>query len=309
MPFHSISINVSSEVDAGYVSDILFELGALSVTVSDRNAHTPDEQPIFGEPLPSADYEMNAKKYWKESVITSLHPMSCDIEHLIMLIATQFELPTTPSFIKKELFDEKDPQHWIQKCIDSFKPIIIDRIRISFPWHDKDPNYHNIRLDPGMAFGTGEHQTTQLCLSWLQQAVNPTTKMLDYGTGTGILSIAAAMLVDDISITAVDIDPVAVRIAETNAVENDVEHKIAFFENDEEPVDKHDIVVANILAPPLKKLAPLLVERMRKGATIALSGILTSQAVDVSECYSKLGVSFGNSTVRDEWVLLVGTLA
>lgn len=311
MPLHSVTIHVSSEADAGYISDILFELGALSVTVSDKNRNTPDERSIFGEPPASGlvhDTPPSPQKYWNESTITSLYPLSCDIEKLVMLLATDFDLPTTPSFIQTDIFDEKQPEHWIKEFQQYFKPIVIGRIRISYPWHPRDANYHDIRLDPGLAFGTGAHQTTQLCLEWLHTAIKRDTTILDYGTGTGILSIAAVMLShNSTSVTAVDIDPLAVRVARSNAMENDVDERITFFENKDEPNAQYDLVIANILAGPLKELAQLLVSRMKPQAKIALSGILSSQAVDVMDCYSRLGVAMEEAAIKDGWSLLSGT--
>lgn len=225
-----------------------------------------------------------------------------------MIIATHFNLNQSPVFsIQQDLFDEQNPEFWVKKVQEAFVPIYIGKIRISLPRHHLDQSFINIVLQPGLAFGTGEHPTTKLCLSWLQKVVKPNLTVLDYGTGSGVLSIAAVLLEKKVRATGVDIDPYAVTNALSNAKRNKVDKLTSFFENPDEPLHvQYDIVVANILAEPLKWLASDLVTRMKNGGYIGLSGVLCKQALDVMACYQREGVVLEQAHVDDDWALLVG---
>lgn len=308
MPLHSITIKAFDSCDPSYITDVLFELGALSVSVCDLNKGTADEYPIYGEPSQEGIEQNASTVIWPQSKITALYPLSFDMEALLMNLATDFDLRETPNCtIYKEVFDDKDPETWVQLVQQSFQPVIIERIRISFPWHESQQGYLNIRLEPGMAFGTGEHITTQLCLSWLQKRIKPSQKILDFGTGSGVLSIAAVMLQPNVTAVGVDLDPIAVKTAKKNAIRNKAAKQIYFCENHQEPVQEtYDIVVANILAGPLRTMSQMLVSRMKTGARIALSGILASQATNIIECYQEHGLSFEDSHVVDGWALVNG---
>lgn len=309
MTLQSLTVVVGSSVDSSYVSNILFELGALSVTVTDADRGKPSEQPIYGEPPQDGLLSPTPQNsLWRNSKITSLYPLSQDMEALQMHIATYFDLPTIPTLsLHSELFDEKDPDYWVRHVQESFTPITIGRIRISFPWHDPTPDMLNVRLEPGSGFGTGEHATTQLCATWLQAAIRPNMSVLDFGTGSGILAIVAVTLEQSVTAVAIDIDPTVLPIASENAARNKVENRISFFINAEEPKrEPYDIVVANILAGPLKCLSQLLASRVKVGGRIGLSGVLASQAPDLIECYQQHGFILEESMVKDGWALLVG---
>lgn len=290
------------------MADVLFEMGALSVSATDLNAGKPNEQAIFAESPPYTQKEAGKVEEWKNASITALYPITTDVQSLIMIIATQFNLPNTPTFsIKADVFDEKTPDEWVRQVQASFQPIELQRIRVSFPWHSTRTDIIDIKLEPGIAFGTGEHATTQMCLSWLQRVVQPNHSMLDFGSGSGVLAIAACKLEEGVSAVGVDIDPVAVKAADENAVLNGVEKKVLFVENKDEPKGKlYDIVVANILARPLTEMAPLLVSRLKKGAFIAMSGLLVTQAPQLIEHYAQHGVSMHDAEVKSGWSLIVG---
>jgi ribosomal protein L11 methyltransferase len=195
---------------------------------------------------------------------------------------------------------------WVQHNRDQFQPIEISpRIWIVPTWHSAPvADAINIALDPGAAFGTGSHPTTRLCLQWIEQHVSPsTTSFLDYGTGSGVLAIAAMKLGAQKAV-GTDIDPQAVEAARFNAAQNDV--SIEFFASDVGLDFVADITVANILANPLKVLAPLLASHTRSGGRLALAGILDEQADDIVAIYAPY---FAMRPWRSEqgWVCIAGT--
>lgn len=310
MPLQQVTVTLTSDVDAAFVSDVLFELGAHSVSVQDRFHGTEQEQPIYGSPLKQSVHNSwaSASSLWRNASIKALFPLSTDIEELIMNLATDFNLPQTPTFaLTADVFDDKDPDTWVKLVQESFKPIHLGNACISFPWHEPAPGALNVQLEPGMAFGTGEHATTQLCVRWLQTSMRDNMKVLDYGTGSGVLAIFAVLLADNVTACGVDLDPDAVPVAKANAKRNGVGDRIEFFVNADEPLGvQYDCVVANIMALPLMDLAELLVSRLKSGGRIALSGILTSQAREVMECYSRFGVVMSNASSDSGWVILDG---
>ncbi|MCL2635898.1 MAG: 50S ribosomal protein L11 methyltransferase, partial [Betaproteobacteria bacterium] len=177
------------------------------------------------------------------------------------------------------------------------------RLWIVPSWHDSpDPTAINLILDPGMAFGTGSHPTTRLCLEWLERRVTPGCSLLDYGCGSGILAIAAARLGAG-RVAGVDIDSLAVEAARANAETNGV---AALFADSAQPVaGEYDIVVANILANPLRVLAPAICAHVRPGGCLALSGILREQAAEIIGIYAAW-LPLEIADVREDWVCLAG---
>lgn len=308
MPLHAIKITISDKDESTFVSNVLFELGALSVSTSELKQPGLPEDPIFHEPPQPGVPADSSPPVWQNSQITALYPLTIDIESMVMLIATHFDLASIPTFsMHTELFDEKTPEEWIKHVQKAMQPIQLGNLRISFPWHPLRPDLLDLRLDPGMAFGTGEHQTTQLCLQWLQKVVRPDTTLLDYGTGSGILAIAATMLAPNLTAVGVDIDDTIVRVACDNALRNEVNDRIAFCQSADEPQGRqYDVVVANILAGPLLALADTLAKRMKSGALIALAGLLVSQGPRLIEHYAARGVVLQDAEVKDGWLLLVG---
>lgn len=259
---------------ADTLGDALMEAGALSVNVEDAQEGTVDEKPIFGEPGASSGL-------WDRCLMSAMFAAGADVAAAVASACTAVGM--TPRMYTLTSLDDVD---WVMKNREQFQPIhISDRIWIVPTWHQApQPDAINISLDPGAAFGTGSHPTTRLCLQWLEQNLSrmPQPLVLDYGCGSGILAIAAMKLGASSGI-GVDIDPQAVEAARHNALQNDVE--IAFSTTDLPLVAVADITVANILANPLKVLAPLLASHTRAGGLLVLAGILDHQADDIITIY------------------------
>lgn len=254
--------------------DALMNDGAISINVEDSAEGTVDEKPIFGEPGASSGL-------WEMCKLTALFHPDANPEAVARKAASVlgFELPA----LDVETLEDVD---WVQQNRDQFQPIkISDRVWIVPTWHSA-PNQDavNISLDPGAAFGTGSHPTTRLCLKWLETHISPESPstMLDYGTGSGILAIAAMKFGATHSV-GVDIDSQAIEAARYNAAQNGV--SIEFSTTDTVLDYVADITVANILANPLKVLAPLLASRTKSGGKLALAGILDHQADEIIAIY------------------------
>lgn len=270
-------LSVTLATDAAHaeaLSDALLALGALSVGVEDADAGTERETAQFGEP------GCAQAPLWAHSRVTALFDPNADIPLIAAAAAGEAGLDATPPYDILEVAE----QDWVRLTQSQFEPIRInERLWIVPSWHRApDPNAINLELDPGLAFGTGSHPTTRLCLDWLCGNIQAGASVLDYGCGSGILAIAAAKLGAG-SVVGVDIDENALAAAAGNAERNDT--KLQLFHSGN-PLDmQFDIVVANILTNPLCVLAPLLAERTRRGGLIALSGILSSQVSQVQEAY------------------------
>ncbi len=290
-------ISLKLEADAcqtDQMSDSLIELGALSVSIEDANAETPDEQPIFGEPGDPPP------GLWSQSRISALFENSVVIEDVITELCSAFDIVNLKYSI--EHIEEKD---WVRSTQSQFDPIrITDNFWIVPTWHTApDPEAINIVLDPGLAFGTGSHPTTHLCLSWLIDNVKQNLTILDYGCGSGILAIAAKKLGAS-KVVGVDIDTQAIQASIFNAEQNHVEAD--FYTVDNYSLIPSDLVVANILSSALMVLAPMLAQACKKDGRIALSGILPEQAEQVSGKYSEWFI-MDKPTYLDSWVLLTGS--
>lgn len=310
MPLKSVVFDVTEDTNTYILSDVLLELGALSVSTTDPSRGTDLEKPAFGEPSQCSTNIVSSaqQNLWPNSRVTALFPLGTDTESLLMSLATDFELHQTPSMhLYTDSFEDKTPEEWVIQAQQSFKPISLKKCVITFPWHDPYPNLCNIIVEPGLAFGTGEHATTRLCGRWIETVVQPGDSVLDFGTGSGVLAIIAAKVADGVHANGIDVDVEAVRAAKENVRRNDVEEAVHIWENKDEPQDKkYDVVVANILAEPLKHLARQLVGKLKRDGIIALSGILTEQAQALRECYQKEGVDMTEANVENGWVLLVG---
>jgi len=266
----------ASEQQAELLSDTLMELGALSVDVHDADADTPQEQAIFGEPGEPAAH------LWSHNCVTALFPEDSSIDSIMLEATRALGLAHPPAYRTATLEDND----WVRLTQSQFNPIpISQRLWIVPTWHTpSDPIAINIVLDPGLAFGTGSHPTTRLCLRWLDANIRGGESLLDYGCGSGILAIAAIKLGASSAI-GVDVDAQAVQASRDNAVANQAGAK--FYLPDDAPKQQSDIVVANILTNPLKMLAPLLAGATRQGGRIVLSGILSEQAKDVMKIYAQ----------------------
>lgn len=276
--------------------DALLEAGALSASIEDADAGTPEEKPQFGEP--GMDTPATA---WDHSRIVALFAEDAPVARMMAEAAAALQLPRVPDFALARV----EEQNWVQLTQAQFDPIrISDRLWIVPSWHTSpDPAAINLVLDPGMAFGTGSHPTTRLCLEWLEREVTPGCSVLDYGCGSGILAIAAARL-GAATVAGVDIDPQAVSAARDNAERNRVQ---ARFEDSAAPLaGEYDRVVANILANPLRVLAPAICAHVRPGGKLALSGILAEQAAEIMRIYAAW-IPLRVADSREGWVCLSGT--
>ncbi len=289
--------NVSFLTDAAKadpICDALIEIGALSASIEDADAGTPDEQPQFGEPG-----SVNTPG-WAHSRVIALFEPEADVAAMLAAAAEQLGLSEVPNFT----VDTVEEQNWVQLTQSQFDPIrVSDRLWIVPSWHESpDPTAINLILDPGMAFGTGSHPTTRLCLEWLERTVKPGHSVLDYGCGSGILAIAAAKL-GAARVAGVDIDPQAVEAAKANAERNTVS---AEFADSASPLaGEYDVVVANILSNPLRILASAICAHVRSGGFLALSGILREQADEIIAVYAPW-IPLEVADVREDWVCLSG---
>ncbi|MDD4946803.1 MAG: 50S ribosomal protein L11 methyltransferase [Gallionella sp.] len=290
-------LTLIADTDAAHaeaLSDALLEHGALSVDLLDADADTPDEQAIFGEPGEPPP------GVWQHNRVSALFDAGSDVENILKQAASAAGLSQLP----KHSITTLDDQDWVRLTQSQFDPIpISDRLWIVPTWHTpSDPQAINIVLDPGLAFGTGSHPTTRLCLRWLDNHVQGGESVLDYGCGSGILAIAAKKLGAGETL-GVDIDPQAIIASQQNAEQNDVAAR--FFLPDALPPQAADIVVANILSIPLKMLAPLLAQSCRSGGRIALSGILAEQADEVASVYAQW-FDMAPPVFLENWTLLSG---
>ncbi|WP_288791516.1 50S ribosomal protein L11 methyltransferase [uncultured Chitinibacter sp.] len=292
MPWQELRLTTDSTQAENY-SDVLFDLGALSVSIEDAAAGTQDEKPIFGEPGEPVD------QLWDTSVVLALFDAETDLSLIVTAAANQLK-QAAPQY-EIVVVEEQD---WVRLTQSQFDPIPISpRLWITPTWHEcPDPAAVNIQLDPGLAFGTGSHPTTRLCLQWLDREIQGGEKVLDYGCGSGILAIAALKLGAGPT-DGVDIDPQAMIASAQNAEQNGVTAR--FFLPDTAPAESYDVVIANILTNPLKALAPLLAGRCRSGGKLVLSGILAEQAHEIVAIYGEW-FDFVAPNEHEGWVCLSG---
>ncbi|MBK9954568.1 MAG: 50S ribosomal protein L11 methyltransferase [Rhodocyclaceae bacterium] len=290
-------LSVAIATDAGHaeaLSDALLEEGALSVSVEDAEAGTEFETPQFGEP------GSPATPLWRLSKVMALFEPDADVAKRIAASARRIGLAEPPRIELSEVHE----QDWVRLTQAQFEPIRInDRLWIVPSWHvAPDPNAINLALDPGLAFGTGSHPTTRLCLEWLCAKVSRGDTLLDYGCGSGILALAGAKL-GAADVLGVDIDERALEAAADNAARNHVALRLT---HSREPLtEQFDLVVANILTNPLCVLAPLIAARLKPGGGLALSGVLETQAEQVVAAYAPW-VSLAVGAMFEGWVRLEG---
>lgn len=290
-------LSVAIEADAAHaetLSEVLLAAGAISVSVEDALAGTEFETPQFGEP------GSPATPLWENSRVVALFEPAADLEERIAAAVRGAGIENLPEIRCEEVAE----QDWVRLTQSQFDPIRISgRLWIVPSWHvAPDPAAINLELDPGLAFGTGSHPTTRLCLEWLETSVVPGCSVLDYGCGSGILGIAAAKLGAG-DVLGIDIDPAALAAAADNAARNGVQLRLA---HSGEPLTQtFDRVVANILTNPLMLLAPLLSSRLKPDGRLALAGVLESQAEQVIAAYAPyLALRVG--ATREGWVRLEG---
>ncbi len=275
------------------LSDILTQAGAVSVTLQD--AH---DDPIF-EPPPGST------PLWKELLLTGLFEADIPVDSVLNYISSQYgELP----LYTLNPLEDKD---WVRAWMDDFKPMQFgQRLWICPTWlTPPNPEAVNIMLDPGLAFGTGTHPTTSLCLQWLDQYFKQPVKVIDYGCGSGILGIAANLLGAS-QVYAVDLDPQALLATQANADKNQVVERMETF-SVSDFTRKHKtlqcpLLLANILAGPLVELSEMLASHVAPKGKIVLSGILAEQAEKVSAAYQRW-FTIDDISQEGDWIRIVGT--
>ncbi|MGA9666028.1 MAG: 50S ribosomal protein L11 methyltransferase [Gallionella sp.] len=302
MPWQNLVVDSDAE-HAEALSEALLELGALSVDLLDADAGTPDEQAIFGEPGEPAP------GLWQHNRVSALFGNSEDVGAILRDAVACIGLEQLPRH-RIEILDDKD---WVRVTQSQFEPIPVSgRLWIVPTWHTpSDANAINIVLDPGLAFGTGSHPTTRLCLRWLDGNLKGGESVLDYGCGSGILAIAALKL-GAARAVGVDVDSQAVMASRDNAAANRIQNAEFFLPDacpqpsrNDTPRGAFDLVVANILTNPLCVLAPLLAQATRRGGQIVLSGILEDQATQVMNIYQQW-FDFNSPIFEDGWSCLSG---
>lgn len=293
MAWRTLTMEVGAE-HADTLADALLALGALSVDILDADSGLPDEHPLFGEPGEPAP------GCWAHNQVTALFAEDVAVDTILRQALLDAGMDKMPACRTSTLADSD----WVRLTQSQFSPIRISRRLWIVPtWHaPEDPAAINISLDPGLAFGTGSHPTTRLCLRWLDSHIKPGQSVLDYGCGSGILAIAAGKLGAG-RVIGIDIDAQAVSASQANAAANRVSAE--FYLPDLAPPVQADIVLANILTNPLKMLAPLLAGATRTGGCLVLSGILEEQAGEVMEIYSQ-AFDLEPPVMEDGWACLTG---
>jgi ribosomal protein L11 methyltransferase len=306
MSFRQLQFTVDAQT-AEELGDALMELGALSISVEDAQADTPEESPLYGEPgmIPT-------QEAWNESVVQALFDNQLwqqFPQHTEAILAELVQSGLAVDVYTETIIED---QNWVELTQSQFEPISITPSLWVVPsWHSKPEDLPKdaicLAVDPGLAFGTGSHPTTKLCLQWLEKLshnhILQGCSVLDYGCGSGILAIAAQKLGSGKTI-GIDIDPQAMVAGEQNALNNQVE--VSFHLPDHtHDVPKFDIIVANILANPLQVLAPAIASHLAPQSALALSGILERQAQDVIDSYAPW-IKLNVVDVHDGWVLLAG---
>ncbi len=258
----------SSGQNSAHIEDLLMGLGAVSVTLEDSG-----DQPLLEPPL-------GTTPVWDDTTFTGLFDADINTDLICAALINSLGANTP---IKVATLEEKD---WVREWMDTFEPIRFgDRLWVCPSWHTPpEPDAVNLLLDPGLAFGTGTHETTSLCLQWLDKSDLTGKTVVDFGCGSGILAIAAALLGAE-RVLCIDNDPQALMATRANAERNKVSQRLEVVAPRKDYQFSADIVLANILAAPLIQLSSLLAGLTHSGGLIVLSGILENQANDVSKAY------------------------
>lgn len=278
-------------LNKNFIEKIFNNHNAASITYSDAGI-----EPIY-EPLPGET------PYWKNSLITGLFEIDTDFESLKYDLLISLNIKKLPEHSIKRLIGREWEREWMR----DFKPTCFGRNLWIYPeqYHSENEDKVIVNLDPGLAFGTGTHSTTKLCLEWLDSLNLENKSILDYGCGSGILGISALKL-GARKVTAIDIDPQAIEATRINAQKNNIEENIFVYKEIIDNSEKYDVIVANILAEPLMMLAPLLTKMLKRNGIIGISGILMSQVELIENAYKPF-VTIQSLKHHNEWSLLCGS--
>ncbi|GAA6183964.1 MULTISPECIES: 50S ribosomal protein L11 methyltransferase [Aliiglaciecola] len=270
MPWIQLIIDTHAE-NAEQIGDMLSANGAQAVTFTDAK-DTPMYEPKPGEVM-----------LWPDTQVIGLYDAEFDMQRVV----SQLEKSKILGKGFSHKLDQLEDKDWEREWMDNFHPIQFGkRLWICPSWRDiPDPTAVNVMLDPGLAFGTGTHPTTSLCLQWLDALTLEGKTVVDFGCGSGILGIAALKLGAE-SVVGIDIDPQALLASKDNAGRNDVADKISVFLPKDQPDLQADIVLANILAGPLRELREVITNYCKSGGLLVLSGILANQAEEIDQLYS-----------------------
>ncbi len=287
------------------IEDALLKVGAVSVTLQEHIPKGEQEKPIL-EP------SLGETPLWDNAQLTGLFDANCDTQQISWILEQQ--ISPTP-ILRWEQLEDKD---WEREWMDNYHPIqCAENLWICPSWKTPpDPKATNLLLDPGLAFGTGTHPTTFLCMQWLADQSFDRKTIIDYGCGSGILGIAA-LLLGAASVSGIDIDPQALVATHDNVERNKLDKeqfpvylpkafkKLATVKDTAAGSEQADIVLANILAGPLVELSQILIEHVKIGGAICLSGILAQQANNVQQAYEK-HITFDPVSEKEGWVRLTG---
>lgn len=289
MAWIQIRINATKQ-HAEVISDYLMATGAASVTFIDAK-DTPIYEPKLGEVT-----------LWAETTVIGLYEATHNMKNVLAYLEKQQQFKDGIHY-KIEQLEDKD---WVREWMENFHPIqFSERLWICPSWRDvPDPGAVNVMLDPGIAFGTGTHSTTALCLKWLDSIDLSGKTVVDFGCGSGILGIAAIKLGAE-RVIGIDIDPQALEASLDNAKRNGVEDQLEVYLPKDQPEFKADVLVANILAEPLRDLHQVILSLLKSGGEFALSGILEEQADSVTDIYQQ-HATLDENAIDTEWVRVSG---
>ena len=290
MPWQQLKISVN-EADAALVEETLDECGAVSVTMMDS-----EDQPVF-------QVDLGSTPIWQHTEILGLFAHDAPMADIVARVHARVPTSKDSHIAIEEIVDTE----WERVCMQDFKPMRFgERIWICPSWETPpDPTGVNIMLDPGLAFGTGTHPTTALCLEWLGEQDLQDKIVIDYGCGSGILAIAAALLGAD-NVIAIDNDPQAILASESNRDLNGVSaEQMSVHLPGVEGHPLADVVVANILAGPLEELTPVIAALLKPGGKLILSGVLSQQTQSLLDSYQAYFTML-EPALREEWVRVEG---
>jgi ribosomal protein L11 methyltransferase len=290
MAWHQLSV-ISDEQTAPHIADFFSDLGAVSVTYMDAEDE-PVYEPAIGE-----------TKIWRNTQIIALYELDSDPVSIKTQVIGQFHNQPLLNWQYEEIVD----QEWERAWMEFYKPMkFADKLWVCPTGQQQhEPGTVCLILDPGLAFGTGTHPTTALCLEWLASHDLTGKTVIDYGCGSGILAVAAVLLGAKIA-HAVDIDPQAITATQSNALKNNMQDKIFCYLPEQFPPMQANIVLANILAKPLIDMSELIAGLLVSGGTLILSGILHEQADSVINAYQS-NIALQPLVQQEDWIRLSGT--